>query len=109
MEASPVSVNLGLTINRKATDAIVRCSGRITSDTTQSLKAAVKPLFSESTRVVLDLTDANYVDSSGVGAIVGLYISAKFANCRLKLIYSNESLKKLFSLTRVDQLLAEEA
>jgi anti-sigma B factor antagonist len=109
MEANPVPANLGLTINRQATDAIVRCTGRITSDTTQSLKATVKPLFSVSKRVVLDLTDVNYLDSSGLGAIIGLYTSAKFANCQLKLIYSNESLKKLFSITRLDQVLAEGA
>jgi anti-sigma B factor antagonist len=99
----------GPTISRQATDAIVRCTGRITSDTTQSLKATVRPLFSESKRVVLDLTDVNYLDSSGLGAIIGLYVSAKFANCHLKVTYSNESLKKLFSITRLDQLLAEGA
>jgi anti-anti-sigma factor len=109
MEAKPVPANLRLTINRQATDAIVRCTGRITSDTTQSLKGTVKPLFSWSTRVVLDLTDVNYLDSSGLGAIIGLYASAKFANCQLKLIYSNERLKKLFSITRLDQVLAEGA
>ena len=122
MEANPVPANLGVTItwqryrplssagaNRQATDAIVRCTGKITSDTTQSLKATVKPLFSESERVVLDLTDVNYLDSSGLGTIIGLYVSARFANCQLKLIYSNESLKKLFSITRLDQLLAEGA
>jgi anti-sigma B factor antagonist len=84
----------------------VCCIGRITSDTTQSLKATVKPLFSESKRVVLDLTDVTYLDSSGLGAIIGLYVSAKFANCPLKVIYSNETLKKLFSITRLDQVLA---
>ena len=84
----------------------MRCIGRITSDTTQSLKATVKPLFSESKRVVLDLTDVNRLDSSGLGAIIGLYVSAKLANCQLKVIYSNETLKKLFSITRLDQVLA---
>jgi anti-sigma B factor antagonist len=109
MEASPVPTNLGLTINRQAMDCMVRCTGRITSDTAQSLKATVKPLISESKRVVLDLTDVNYVDSSGLGAIIGLYASAKFANCKLKLIYSNERLTKLFSIIRLDQVLADGA
>lgn len=109
MGANPVPGNLRLAINRQATDAIVRCSGRITSETTQSLKATVKPLISESKRVVLDLTDVSYVDSSGLGAIVALFISAKFANRHLKVIYSNESLKHLFKITRLDQLLAERA
>ena len=107
MEAKPA--NLSLTVNTQASDAIVRCKGRITSDTAQSLKATIKPLFSESRRVVLDFTDVNYMDSSGLGAIIGLYVSAKFANCQLKIVYSNETLKKLFTITRLDQLLAEGA
>ena len=97
---------LGLIINRQATDASVHCIGRITSDTTQLLKATVKPLFSESKRVVLDLTDVTYLDSSGLGTIIGLYVSGKLANCQLKVIYSNETLTNLFSITRLDQVLA---
>ncbi len=87
----------------------MRCSGRITSDTTRSLRANVKPLFSESERVLLDLTAVDYVDSSGLGAIIGLYISAKVAECELRIIHSNERLKHLFRLTKIDQLLAPEA
>ncbi len=99
----------GITIVRQVTDSIVRCRGRVTSDTTQSLKDTVKPLFSEGKRVVLDLTEVNYLDSSGLGAIVGLYISAKLANCQMMIVYSNETVKRLFRVTRLDQLLADVA
>jgi anti-anti-sigma factor len=55
----------------------------------------------------LDLTDVNRLDSSGLGTIIGLYASAKLANCQLKVIIcSNESLEKLFRITRLDQVLA---
>jgi anti-sigma B factor antagonist len=64
-------------------------------------------LFSESKRVVLDLTGVTYLDSSGLGAIIGLYVSAKLANCQLKVIICpNESLEKLFRITRLDQVVA---
>jgi anti-sigma B factor antagonist len=85
----------------------VHCTGKITSDTIQSLKTTVKPLFSESKTVVLDLTDVSYLDSSGLGAIVGLYVSANTANSQLKLINLNQHLKDLFSITRLGQFLAE--
>ncbi len=107
METRVIPADLRFTINRQSSDAIVRCTGRITSDTTPWLKTAVKSLFAESKRVVLDLTDVEYLDSSAVGVIVGLHISAKFANCRLKLVYSSENLKRLFSITRLDQLFAD--
>src|SRR5208337_1041567 len=87
MPTNPVPVSeLGMTTDRTPTEIIVRCTGKITSNTIQSLKATVKSLFSESKSIVLDLTHVSYLDSSGLGAIVGLYVSAKTANSQLKLI-----------------------
>ncbi len=61
MAANPVPISdLDLTIDKTPTETIVRGTGRITSDTTQSLKTTVKPLFSESKTVVLDLTNVSY-------------------------------------------------
>ena len=108
MAASPIPTSeLELATERAPTETIVRCTGRITSDTTQSLKTTVKPLLSESKTVVLDLTNVSYMDSSGLGTIVGLYASAKAAQCQLKLINLNQRLKELFSLTRLGHVLAE--
>ena len=83
------------------------CAGRIVSETVESLKSEVKPAIARSRSVVLDLTDVSYMDSSGLGAIVGLYVSAKAANCRLHLINLNQRLKELFSLTRLGEVLAK--
>jgi ABC-type transporter Mla MlaB component len=63
------------------TKTTVHCTGRITSDTAQSLGMTVKPLFSDSNTVVLDLTNVNYMDSSGLGAIVSLFASVE--GCKL--------------------------
>lgn len=108
MASNPVSVpELSLTTATTPTELIVDCTGKITSNTIHLLKTTVKPLFSESKTVVLDLTNVNFMDSSGLGAIVGLYISAKAAKSRLKLINLNDRLKELFSITRLGQFLAE--
>jgi anti-sigma B factor antagonist len=86
---------------------IVHCKGRITSETTEQLKASVKPLFEQGKTVVLDLTDVSYMDSSGLGTIVGMYISAKAAHSRLKLVNLNQRLKELFSITRLGEVMSE--
>ena len=104
--SSPVS-KLGIATHKTPTEIVARCTGKITSDTIQELKSAVKPLFSESKTVLLDLTDVNYMDSSGLGAIVGLYVSAKAAKSQLKLINLSQHLKELFSITRLGELMAE--
>jgi anti-sigma B factor antagonist len=108
MASNPAPISeLVLTPDRTSTETTVRCTGRITSDTAPSLKTTIKPLFSESKTVVLDLTNVSYMDSSGLGTIVGLYVSAKAANSQLKLINLNQRLKELFSITRLGQVLAE--
>jgi anti-anti-sigma factor len=89
------------------TESVVYCTGKITSDTIQPLKATVKPLLSASRTVVLDLTNVTYMDSSGLGAIVGLFISAKAAKSQLRLINLNERLKEIFSITRLGQFMAQ--
>jgi|SRR5215471_4291490 anti-anti-sigma factor len=104
--SSPVS-KLGIAAHKTPTETVVHCTGKIASDTVQELKAAVKPLFSESKTVLLDLTNVTYMDSSGLGAIVGLYISAKTVKSQLRLINLNERLKELFSLTRLGQFMAQ--
>jgi anti-anti-sigma factor len=102
----PVS-ELDMTIDRTPIEVVVHCAGKITSNTIQHLRATVRPLLSESKTVVLDLTNVTYMDSSGLGAIVGLYISAKAAKGRLKLINLNERLKEIFSITRLGQVMAQ--
>lgn len=98
---------LDLTIDRTPAETVVHCTGRITSNTTESLKMGVKPLLSEAKTVVLDLTNVNYMDSSGLGTMFGLYVSAKAAKCQLRVIKMNERLKELFSITRLGEVLAE--
>jgi anti-sigma B factor antagonist len=108
MATNPIPISeLSLTTERTPTETIVLCTGRITSDTTQLLKATVKPLLSDSKIVVLDLTHVSYMDSSGLGTIVALYISAKAANSHLRLVNLNQRLKELFSITRLGQVLTE--
>ena len=108
MTASSVPLpKLDLTTDKTPTETIVHCTGRITSDTTQLLKTTVKPLLSESKTIVLDLKNVSYMDSSGLGTIVGLYVSAKNAHCELRLTNLNKLLRDLFSITRLGEVMAQ--
>ncbi|HKW87902.1 MAG TPA: STAS domain-containing protein [Candidatus Acidoferrales bacterium] len=81
--------------------ATVRCSGRLTADVAASLKNEVKSLIPASQRIVLDLTDLSYMDSAGLGTLVGVYVSAKRAGCELELINFNQRVKELLGLTHL--------
>jgi anti-sigma B factor antagonist len=80
---------------------VVRCTGRLTAETSQQLKSEVKSLLPQKRRVILELTDLAYMDSSGLGALVGLYISAKSAKCELQLHNLSPRIRDLLSLANV--------
>lgn len=102
MAAIPLPISeLSLATVKTPEETLVRCTGRITSTTVAMLQSTVRELIPGSDRVVLDLTDVTYLDSSGLGALVGLYLSAKRQHCELRLINLNQRLKELFRITRM--------
>jgi anti-sigma B factor antagonist len=102
MAANPIPISeLSLETVRSPEETIVRCTGRINSATSAALQTTVRNLIPETKCVVLDLTDVSYMDSSGLGAIVSLYLSAKRQHCTLKLIHLNQRLQELFRLTKL--------
>jgi anti-sigma B factor antagonist len=50
---------------------------------------------------VMDFKEVAQMDSSGLGALVGIYVSAKKANCEFLLINYNSSIKDLLGVTNV--------
>ncbi len=111
MAANPVPPvpDLTLRVESSGDECTFHCTGRIVSDTVDSLRSEVKPAIARFSTVTLDLTDVSYMDSSGLGAMVGLYVSAKTAKCQLKLINLSPRVKELFSLTRLGDVFGKEA
>ena len=80
---------------------VVGCTGHLIIETAPHLKTEVKALLATKRRIILDLTDLTHMDSSGLGALVALYISAKGANCQLQLVNLSPRIRTLLSLTNV--------
>jgi anti-sigma B factor antagonist len=95
---------LRLETEKKPDAVVVRCSGRIVSSTAPYLQETVRPLIAENKRVVLDLTEVSYLDSSGLGSIVGLWVNSKKNHCDLKLIRLNDRIKELLRISHLDTL-----
>lgn len=71
------------------------------SATSATLQDKVRAVIPTSKRIVLDLTDVTYLDSSGLGSLVGLYVSAKHGGSSLRLIHLSERVKELLKLTQL--------
>lgn len=97
---------LQLELEVTATETIFRCSGRITSATSSLLKDTVRKVIPEKKTIALDLSNVAYMDSSGLGVLVGLWASAQKAGCELKLISLSQRVKELLHLTSLDKVFA---
>jgi anti-anti-sigma factor len=80
---------------------IVHCSGRLTNEHSGLLKTHVKGVLPHAKKIIVDLQELNRMDSSGLGAIVGSYVSAKKENCEFLVINYNSASRDLFGITNV--------
>ncbi len=108
MAANPQpNAELNLIVENTPLETGIRCLGRINSNTAELLRETVRPVTASSKNVALDLTGVDYMDSSGLGTVVGLFVSAKRQGCNLRLINMNQRLQELFSITKLGQLFME--
>jgi anti-anti-sigma factor len=83
----------------------IKCHGKLISENTDEIRALVQPLIERGGRTVLDFTELEYLDSAGLGAIVGLKVSAiKRGLCQLELVNLTPRVKKLLTMTNLLQL-----
>ncbi len=85
----------------------ISCHGRLVSETSAQIKEVAKPLIPFGGHIVLDLTDVSYLDSSGLGTLVGLKVSAiREGYCKLELVNLSPRVKELLRLSNLTQLFA---
>ena len=99
--ASLPAPGLELVVQLQDDGAVVRLSGRLVAGVTGVLKDRVKQLIPGAGVIVLDLTDLEHMDSSGVGTVVGLYVSARRAGCELRLVNFNKRIRELLGMTNL--------
>ena len=80
---------------------VLLCKGRLTTDVTDSFKRQVKALLTQGKTVVLDLSDVAQMDSSGLGALVSLWVSAKSTQGQLLFYKLSAPVKRALGVTHV--------
>jgi anti-sigma B factor antagonist len=101
MPDQAVASLLTLVVERTGDDAEVRCSGRLVTGVNDRLYLEVSKLIPSSKRILLDLTDLTHMDSTGLGTLVRLYVSAKSAGCTLLLFNIGKPIRHLLGLTHL--------
>lgn len=82
---------------------IVDCSGRITlGEGSVILRDSVRELLGKGNKkILLNLGDVNYIDSSGIGELVSAYTTVKNQGGELKLLNLTKKVNDLLQITKL--------
>ncbi len=80
---------------------VVHCRGRLTAEVSAEFKERIRALAPQTKLLVLDLSRVTFLDSAGLGAVVGLYVSAKASGRDLKLVNFSQRVRELLGMTRL--------
>ena len=96
---------MALTIASREVDGVtvLDLSGRITlGEGSVQLRDAIRDLIAKGQkRILLDLGDVNYIDSSGLGELVSAFTTAKNQGADLKLLHLTKKVHDLLQLTKL--------
>ncbi|HZB87521.1 MAG TPA: STAS domain-containing protein [Terracidiphilus sp.] len=96
---------MALTIASRAVDGVtvLDLSGRITlGEGSVQLREAIRDLIGKGQKKVLvNLGDVNYIDSSGLGELVSAFTTSKNQGAALKLLNLTKKVKDVLQLTKL--------
>jgi anti-anti-sigma factor len=88
-------------IEEKGSCVLVHCHGKLVAGVHEALYKGIHDLIPGHKRIVIDLTDVSNMDSTGLGTLVRLYVSAKSHGCSLELINLGARIRHLLGLTNL--------
>ena len=96
---------MALSISTRQLDGvtILDLSGRITlGEGSVQLREAIRDLIGKGQKkILLNLGDVNYIDSSGLGELVSAYTTSKNQGASLKLLSLTKKVKDVLQLTKL--------
>ncbi|HEX4170745.1 MAG TPA: STAS domain-containing protein [Bryobacteraceae bacterium] len=94
---------------RKVGDvAVVDLNGKITlGENTGILRDELRSLLSQGTKnIILNMADVSYVDSAGLGELVGAYTTATNQGGAVKLLHLQGKMRDLMQITKLHTIFA---
>lgn len=99
-------MDLKIDVKEENSQAIMQLRGEIDIYTATQLKDDLNDLVSEpNNKVIVDLKDVTYMDSTGLGTFVSALKHAETAKTTMTLIRANERLYRLFQVTGLNDVI----
>ncbi|MCL1895625.1 MAG: STAS domain-containing protein [Clostridiales bacterium] len=81
-------------------------AGEIDISNAKDLKAKLEDSLAETSQsITIDLSELRYIDSTGLGVIIGVYSTIKKEGLSVKVINPRDNVKKLLNISGLDSVL----
>ena len=81
---------------------IVNCTGKVVfGDEANALRTTLTKLLTDTKHIVLNLSGVTYIDSGGLGTLVGVYSSARAGGADIKLVGLGQRLRDVLAITKL--------
>jgi len=102
------TANFSIRIRQAGTVSLVDVSGRLTSFETGALRESVTRLLKQAHKdIILNLTDLQYLDSSGIGELARVYVSVVKQSGQMKVIGLSSKIEEVLKITHLYQVFPE--
>lgn len=99
-------MNLHVDVNRNETECIVKIKGELDAYTAPQLKAELVPIAEKkSVQLILDLSNVAYIDSTGLGVLVGTLKLTRKNGGSMQVVGLNERVMRLFKITGLNEIM----
>lgn len=88
-----------------ANNLLVRMKGRIVLDECDRMKSSIATFINSSvSQINLDLSEVDFIDSAGLGALVGIKVSASKHRARLALVSPSRGVCDILMVSKLDSI-----
>jgi anti-sigma B factor antagonist len=96
-----------LAIRQEGDVTVIDAAGRIVmGESASALKDSLRGLIAEGTKkILLNLAGVSFMDSAGMGEMVGCYVSASRTGIKMKICEVNRRISDLLQMTGLSRLL----
>lgn len=96
-------MELGLVVREQDGWSVLEVSGEIDIATAPSLRERLHGLLAENrSRLIVDLDDVGFLDSTALGVLVGVLKRARMDNGEVRIASTQPRVRKVFEITRLD-------
>ena len=100
-------MEMDLRINKKTTEGIpvIQLSGEVDAYTCSMLRDVMVEIFEQGNpNVVISMADVEYIDSSGLGTLVGGLKRASEQSGRIAVVANSVQIRKVFEITGLEKV-----